>query len=126
MVLSSGSVRGRFVLSRAPHGDNGARRWRAVLKNNQNLFSLHKQFGFGGKVVVDDVVQQGNINATCRDVCDDQKLALVGSKFSDVGFPCCPIQITIYDSNCVTRFAQEVPQKFNVVLRRCKNDCLLT
>jgi len=36
-----------FASVRAPHRNNGARRWHAVLQNNSKLFSSRKQFGFG-------------------------------------------------------------------------------
>jgi hypothetical protein len=67
--------------------------------------TVDKQFWRHREVVVDHVVEQGNVNSTRCNVRDDQKLALVGAKFPDAGLARGWIKVAVHKGNTVTSIA---------------------
>lgn len=57
--------------------------------------SVQKQLGFGGEVVIDDVVQHGDVNTTSGNVCNKQHHGFSMNKAADVDLPGRLIQSTV-------------------------------
>ena len=49
---------------------------------------VHEQLGFGGEVVVDDIVKQGDVQPARSYVRCDQDVRLAGAELADVDLPC--------------------------------------
>ena len=56
---------------------------------------MQEQLGLGGKVVVDDVVQQGDVDTARRHVRHDQHHGLPVDKLADVDLPGGLVQSTV-------------------------------
>lgn len=54
--------------------------------------SVQEEFGLGRKVVVDDVVQQGDIDTACGHVGHNQHHGPPVHKLANVDLPCCVVE----------------------------------
>lgn len=67
---------------------------------NSQLFALptdsvQEELGLGGEVVVDDVVQQGDVYTASSHVCNNQHHGLAVDKFTNVDLPGSLVQGTV-------------------------------
>ena len=61
-----------------------AERRAAAARTGYTADAVHKELGLGGKIVVDDIVQHGNVNTTRGHVRHEQQVDLTRAEASDV------------------------------------------
>ena len=84
-------------------------------RNSHTLTNtMHKQLGLGREVVVDDVVQLRNVDATCCQVCDNHDLDLSLLELGHVDLASCLVQgavdIGAADSTLGQQLSKQPPQ----------------
>jgi len=76
---------------------------------------MHKQLGLSRKVVVNDIVQEGHVEASCSQICHKKDLSLFRSKLGCVDLPGCGIKVRIDKGGVESSLCQQQMKIFHVM-----------
>jgi hypothetical protein len=86
---------------------------------------MNKQFGLGGEVIVDDIIQYGDVNTARSDVGDHQYVTLLDVELGHVDLTSSGVQSTVHTASLDTSALQHHVDVFYMVLGSSEHHSLL-